>query len=100
MLTFSRHQSILDALLNTSDLVAFNASVQEIWDELNTFKVDYENARDKQIKNYRDSLILSTFLGAVYEILSRILPLAILVFYNYKMIRLVDKYPILSGVFY
>ena len=70
-------------------MVAFNSSVQEMWDELNTFKVDYENARVKQIKNYRDSLILSTVLGAVYEILSRILPLAILVFYNYKMIRLV-----------
>ena len=90
MLTFSRHQSILDAFVNTSDMVAFNASVQEIWDELNTFKVDYENARDKKIKNDSDSLILSTVLGAVYEILSRILPLAILVFYNYKMIRLVD----------
>ena len=53
-------------------MVAFNSSVQEMWDKLNTFKVDYENARVKQIKNYRDSLILSMVLGAVYEILSRI----------------------------
>ena len=85
----SRLQSIQDALVNTSDMVAFNASVQEIWDELNTQKANYENAVHEHNRRVRDSFILSTALGAVYEILTRILPLVILVFYNYKLIRLV-----------
>ena len=85
----SRLQSIQDALVKTSDMVAFNASVQEIWDELNTHKANYENAVYEHNRSERDGIILSTALGAVYEILSRILPLAILVFYNYKIIRLV-----------
>ena len=82
-------QSIQDALVNTSDMVAFDASVQEIWDELNTHKANYENATYEHNRSVRDGFILSTALGAVYEILTRILPLAILVFYNYKIIRLV-----------
>ena len=85
----SRLQSIQDALVNTSDMVAFNASVQEIWDELNTQKANYENAVYEHNRRVRDSFILSTALGAVYEILTRILPLVILVFNNYKLIRLV-----------
>ena len=86
---YFRLQSIQNALVNTSDMVAFNASVQEIWDELNTHKANYENAKYEYKRSVRDEFILSTAFGAVYEILTRILPLAILVFYNYKIIRLV-----------
>ena len=53
-------------------MVAFNASVQEIWDELNAYKANYENAVYEHNRSERDGFILSTALGAVNEILTRI----------------------------
>ena len=68
-------------------MVAFNASVQEIWDELNTSKVNYENAMEDHNRSLKDSLTMSNCLGAADQIFLGFLPLCILAYYNYKIIR-------------